>query len=172
MYRSLILTSLAAAFTLLLVPSSAEAATASGYREFTLPQDYDTAVAWYEVHRAGVLQASNCRIVKDLGDGLYQVQTNTPIGACFYQIKETHTDKTNEAGQRVTTYRLSFVRNISGRVSNAKVTIQLTENGGTTKLQLWMTTSVAGRFVPQFAVANVLNSSLSGSEAYVQRHAK
>jgi hypothetical protein len=172
MYRSLLLTSLAAAFALLLVPNAAEAGNAKGYNTFAIPQTYETAVAWYESHRAGVLAASNCRIVKDLGDGDYRVQTNTPLGACVYQLKETREDTRNEAGQRVTTYRFKFVRNVSGRVTNADVTIQLTEAGDETKFEEWMSISVAGRFVPNFAVANVLQSSLSGGEVYILRHAR
>ena len=133
---------------------------------------YDAAVAWYETHRAGVLEASNCRMIENLGNGQYKVQTMTPIGACQYVLKEAREDKQNEAGKRVTIYRLTYVRNVSGRVSLQEVTIQLTEAGETTTFQEWVTTTVAGRFVPVFAVTRVQQNSLSGCESYILAHTK
>ena len=153
-------------------PAAANAATAEGYNKFTIPQDYETAVKWYETNRAGVLEASNCRMVERLGDNQYRVETMTPIGACQYVIKETRQETKNKQGQRVTVYRMTYVRNISGRVSLQKVTIQLTEAGKNTTFQEWMTTTVEGRFVPVFAVSNVQQNSLSGCESYILKHAR
>jgi hypothetical protein len=169
MQRSLILCTLAAALALVFGPNAAEAASAKGYNTFEIPDQIDDCVDWYEANRAGVMQASNCRIVKDLGEGEYRVQINTPIGANQFVVKETRKDKTNDEGQKVVTYFQTFQRNVSGRVTACKVTIQFTEEGEKTKFQMWMSTTISGRFVPSFAVQNSLNGSLSGCEAYVRK---
>ena len=171
MYRPIML-AVAATLALILAPVTARAATATGYNKFSIPQKYDVAVEWYEAHRGGVLKASNCRIAKDLGEGKYQVQTSTPLGTCEYVLKETRKDSTNDDGQRITIYRLEFVRNVSGRVTYQRVIIQLTEAGDKTTLQEWVKTTVAGRFVPTFAVSNVLQQSINGCERYVLENSR
>jgi hypothetical protein len=170
MQRTLVITAVAASLLLALAPAAAEAATAKSYNKFTIPRSYQVSVDWYEANRADVLNASNCRIVKHLGDGQYKCQTNTPLGACVFVLKETRQD-TGEEGQRATTYRLTFVRNVSGRVTYQQVIIKLSEAGEKTQLQMWMTTSVAGRFVPVFAVSRVQQGSLYGCQRYVLKHA-
>ncbi|MEQ8790977.1 MAG: hypothetical protein RIC55_32235 [Pirellulaceae bacterium] len=171
MQRSLILCTLAAVLAVVLAPTVAQAASAKGYNTFEIPTTVDEAAKWYEANRAGVLKASNCRIVKDLGESQYQVQVNTPIGANQFVIKESRKDTTNDKDQKVTTYFQTYVRNVSGRTSACKVVIQFTETGEKTKFQMWMDITVSGRFVPQFAVQNVLNGCLSGCEAYVRENA-
>jgi hypothetical protein len=151
------------------LPAVAQAATSKAYNSFNIPRKYEECPAWYESNRPAVLKASNCQIIKDLGDNQYQVQCNTPLGACRFVMKETRKDSTNDEGQKVTTYFQTFVRNISGRMTYSKVTIQFTEDGDNTKFQMWMTTSVSGRLVPAFAVYRVQQRCLSGCEAFVKQ---
>ncbi|MEQ8789954.1 MAG: hypothetical protein RIC55_26905 [Pirellulaceae bacterium] len=166
MQRSLGLATIIASLVLVFAPAAAQAASADGYNKFSFPRSYETAVDWYESHRGGVLEASNCRILKNLGGGQYQCQTSTPLGACVFVLKETRQDTTDKDGRPATIYRFTFVRNISGRVTNQKVTIKLSQTGQNTTLQMWMSTSVAGRFVPVFAVSRVQQGCLAGCESY------
>jgi len=151
----------------LAAPVVAQAATSSASNRFMLPGSSDRVAAWYEANRAGVMNASNCRILEDRGNGEYKVQTNTPIGAAVYLIRETREQGTTKEGRQQTIYRVTFVRNLSGRVADQALTITLTDSNGNTEVNMRMTTSVSGRFVPVRAVRGVQDGCLSGCERYM-----
>src|SRR5688572_23050408 len=111
----------------LVTPVVAQAATSSASHRFMLPGSSNSAAAWYEANRAGVMNASNCRIIEDRGNGEYKVQTNTPIGAALYLIRETREQGTTKEGRKQTIYRVTFVRNLSGRLADQALTITLTD---------------------------------------------
>jgi hypothetical protein len=162
-----------AAFLVALTPIALQAATSQATKKFSVSLTYDKGIAWYETNRSGVLKASNCLVLKDHGKGQYTVQTNTPVGACQYVLKETREQGKDKKGRRITIYRFKFVRNISGRVANQEVHIAVTEVGEKKcEVNMWMTTTVAGRFVPVFAVSNVQQNCLAGSEAFFTKYAR
>jgi hypothetical protein len=151
----------------LAVPVAVSAATSNASNRFTVPGSSDSVAAWYEAHRAGVLNSSNCRILEDRGHGEYKVQTDTPVGACQYIIRERREQTTTKTGRKQTTYRISLVRVLSGRLDNQTVTISLTDLNGGTEVDMRMTTSVAGRLVPVRAVTRVQDGCLAGCERYM-----
>jgi hypothetical protein len=161
-----------AALCVVLSPIAAQAATSQASSKFSISLTYEQAVKWYAANHSGVLNASNCRILKDQGQGDYLVQTNTPAGACQYIIRETREQGQTKDGRPRSTYRVKYVRNVSGRVANQEVTITMTDTGAKTEISMWMTTSVAGRFVPVSAVRNVQSGCLSGCESYMTRNAR
>jgi hypothetical protein len=162
-----------AAVLIALTPAALLAATSKANNKFTVPMNYDKAVEFYESHRAEVLRASNCHMLADLGNGEYKLQTNTPLGGCVYVLKEVREQGKDKQGRRTTIYRFKYVRGISGRVSYQEVTIAVTElSEKKCEVGMWMTTTVAGRFVPVFAVSSVQQSSLAGTEAYFAKHAR
>jgi hypothetical protein len=143
------------------------AATSSAANQFTLRQDSKRVAEWYEANRAGVMQASNCRIIQELGNGQYKVQTDTPVGPCQYIIRETREQGVAQDGSLRTTYRVTFVRSLSGRLANQTVTISLTGLKGATSVDMRMTTSVSGRLVPVRAVQRVQDGCLAGCERFM-----
>jgi hypothetical protein len=161
-----------AVLMILVAPLTARAATSEASNTFSVPLGHDKCVQWYEANRAKVLNASNCRVLEDRGAGKYKVQTNTPVGACQYVIKETREQGTTKDGHKRTTYRIAYVNNVSGRVADQDLTIALTDMGGKTEVAMWMSTSVSGRFVPVFAVRNVQDGCLSGCESYMTKNAR
>jgi len=168
MFRTLSVAALCVVFS----PLAVQAATAQASSRFTIALPYEQAVKWYTANHSGVLNASNCRILQDQGQGNYLVQTNTPAGACQYVIRETQEQGQTKDGHARSTYRVKYVRNVSGRVANQEVVISMTDAGGKTEISMWMTTSVAGRFVPVSAVRNVQSGCLSGCESFMTRHAR
>src|SRR5262245_38504628 len=168
MFRTLFI----AILCVVLSPVAAQAATAQASSRFTIALSYEQAVKWYAANHSSVLNASNCRILKDQGQGNYLVQTNTPAGACQYIIHESSEQGKTNDGRPRSTYRVKYVRNVSGRVSNQEVTITMTEWGAKTEISMWMTTSVAGRFVPVGAVRNVQSGCLSGCESFMTKYAR
>ena len=148
------------------------AATSEASNTFTVSLGHDKCLQWYEANRSQVLNASNCRVLENRGNGQYKVQTNTPVGACQYVIKETREQGMTKDGRKRTTYRITYVKNVSGRVADQELTIALTDMGGKTEIAMWMSTSVSGRFVPVFAVRNVQDDCLSGCERYMVKNAR
>ncbi len=165
-------TFLATVLLVLATPLAADAATSQASNTFSVPLDHDKCVQWYEANRAKVLNASNCRVLEDRGSGKYKVQTNTPVGAARYVIKEIRAESATKDGRKRTTYRISYVNNVTGRVVDQKLTIALTEMGRKTEIAMWMSTSVSGRFVPVFAVRNVQDDCLAGCESYMTKNAR
>ncbi len=165
-------TFLASALLVLVTPVAADAATSQSSNTFSVPLGHDECVRWYEANRAQLLNASNCRVLEKRGSGKYKVQTITPVGAARYVIQETRDETITKDGRKRTTYRISYVNNITGRVVDQRMTIALTEKDGKTEIAMRMTTSVSGRFVPVFAVRNVQNDSLAGCERYMIKYAR
>jgi len=163
---------LAAVALVLVAPLAARAATSEASTTFSVSLGHDKCVEWYEAHRAEVLNASNCRVLEDRGAGKYKVQTNTPVGACQYVIKEKREQGATKDGRKRTTYRITYVSNVSGRVADQELTISLTDKGGKTEIDMWMSTSVSGRLVPVFAVRSVQDGCLSGCERYMTKNAR
>lgn len=161
-----------AAALVIVTPLAAQAATSNASNRFTVAQSHEQAVKWYEANRAGVLNASNCRVLEDRGNGEYKVQTNTPVGACQYVIKETREQGQTKEGHNRTIYRITYVRNVSGRVANQQLTITMTDMDGKTEIDMRMTTTVSGRFVPVSAVRKVQNNCLSGCESYITKNTR
>ncbi len=165
-------TFLAAVVLVLVAPLTVRAATSEASNAFSVSLNHDKCVQWYEANRAKVLNASNCRVLEDRGAGEYKVQTNTPVGACQYVIKESREQGATKDGRKRTTYRITYVSNVRGRVADQELTISLTDMGGKTEIAMWMSTSVSGRFVPVFAVRNVQDGCLSGCESYMIKNAR
>lgn len=163
---------LATIVLVLVTPLAAHAATSQASNTFSVALGHDQCVQWYEANRAKVLNASNCRVLENHGGGKYKVQTNTPVGACQYVIKETRAESATKDGRKRTTYRITYVNNITGRVADQELTIALTDMGGKTEVAMWMSTSVSGRFVPVFAVRNVQEGCLAGCESYMIKNAR
>ncbi len=163
---------LATVLLVLVTPLAAHAATSEASSTFSVPLGHDKCVQWYEANRDKVLNASNCRVLENRGQGEYKVQTNTPVGACQYLIKETRSESATKDGRKRTTYRITYLSNISGRVADQALTISLTEIGGKTEIAMWISTSVSGRFVPVFSVRNVQEGCLRGCERYMTRYAR
>jgi hypothetical protein len=165
-------TFLAAVVLALVAPLTVHAATSAASNTFRVALNHDECVQWYEANRAKVLNASNCRVLENRGAGEYNVQTNTPVGACQYVIKESRDQGTTKDGRKRTTYRITYVKNIRGRVADQELTISLTDVGGKTEIAMWISTTVSGRFVPVFAVRNVQDDCLSGCESYMIKNAR
>lgn len=156
----------------LVSPLAAQAATSQSSNTFSVPLGHDQCVQWYEANRTKILNASNCRVLEDRGNGTYKVQTNTPVGACQYVIKETRDQGTTKGGRKRTTYHITYVHNVNGRVVGQELTIMLTDMGGKTEIAMRMSTSVSGRFVPVFAVRRVQDGGLTGCESYMMKNAR
>jgi hypothetical protein len=163
----------AAAAVAALYPAAGQAASAQAHGAFQVSIGHDRMVEWYEAHRAEVFQAANCRILEELAGGEYLAQTNTPGGVCRYVIKETRQQGTTKEGQPTTTFRVTYVRNVSGRLANFELVIAMTgRSDRQTQIDLRMMADVAGRFVPVRAVSSVLEGSKSGSTNYILKNAR
>ncbi len=155
------------------VPGVAQAATARTYGHLFVTAPHERTNTWYEAHRANVFQAANCRILQNLGNRQYLVQTNTPGGTCRYVIKETREERKTKEGRPMTIYRVNYVRNESGRLVNFELIIAMTGQSDTkTKIDMWMMADVAGLFVPVRAVVAVLEGSKSGVMEYISQNAR
>lgn len=163
---------LAAAALVLAAPLVARAATSEASNTFSVSLGHDKCVQWYEANRAKVLNASNCQVLGNLGEGKYKVQTNTPVGACKYVIKESREQGKTKDGHSRTTYRITYVNNVSGRVADQELTISMTDKGGQTEVAMWMSTTVSGRLVPVFAVRNVQDNCLAGCKRFMTTNAR
>lgn len=161
------------AFALLLsAPLIATAATASATNRFTVSLQYDDARTWYEANHAGVMRASNCRIVERRENHELLVETRTRLGTCRYVLREAREERTTQQGRSQTVYRLTYVRNVSGRIVAQNCTTTYTDVGGKTEVHVELTATVSGRFIPAFAVRRDLSSSLAGAERYIITNAK
>lgn len=158
-----------AALVLLIAHQPVHAATSESSRSFTVDKDLAAVVEWYEANRQGVFAASNCQVLQDLGNGSYKVQTDTPAGTCIYVLKETREDGMTMDGRARTSYHISYVRNVSGRVAGQQLAIVLTQLDGKTEVAMSMTTTVSGRLVPVFAVRAVQKNSLAGSQRFIMQ---
>lgn len=154
-------------------PAAVQAASAKTNGGFKVAISHDQTNAWYQAHHAEVFKSANCRIVQNLGNGQYMVETNTPGGLCRYVLKETRESGKTKAGQPTTIYRVTYVRNVSGRLADFELTISMTGLAdGKTEIGMWIMADVAGRFVPMRAVSGVLEGSKSGCTSYILNNAR
>jgi hypothetical protein len=161
-----------AAALLLLAPVAAQAATGQAANRFTIPLSYQEARAWYEAHHAGVLEASNCRIVERQEDDKLLVETRTRLGVCRYVVRTSREERTTDDGLAQTVYRLRYVRNVRGRIVAQNCTTTYTDAGERTEVDVKLTATVSGRFVPSFLVRRDLTNSLAGAERFILENVK
>ena len=156
-----------------LSPAALQAASARTNGAFKVALGHEQMNAWYQAHHTAVFNSANCRILENMGTGQYKVQTNTPGGVCTYVLKEVREDRKTKEGQPQSIYRVTYVRNISGRLANFELIITMTgQADGKTDVSMSIMADVAGRFVPQRTVSGVLEGSRSGVTSYIQSNAR
>jgi hypothetical protein len=138
--------------------------------QFTVDANYDQLAAWYETHRAEVLKASNCRIIKDEGNGEYLVRTKTLAGDCQYVIRESKLRRRTPDGRDQWVYMFKYVRNVRGWVADQDLSITLTDLAGDTEVDMAIRTRVSGIRVPVFVLRAMQRRGLKGCENYVVKH--
>jgi hypothetical protein len=156
---------------LLLAPVAGQAATATTSNRFTVPLPYVEVRAWYEANHAGVLEASNCRIVERQEDDQLLVETRTRLGTCQYVLRTSREERITDDGRAQTVYRLRYVRNVRGRIVAQNCTTTYTDAGERTEVEVKLTATVSGRFIPSSLVRRDLTNSLAGAERFILENA-
>jgi hypothetical protein len=156
-----------AVVSVIVLPLIADAGSSKASHQFTVAANYDQVATWYDARRAEILKASNCRILKDEGNGEYLVQTRTLAGDCQYVIRESKLRCRTHDGRDQWVFIIKFVRNVSGWVADQEFRISLTDLAGETKVEMAIRTRISGIRVPVFVMRTMQRRALKGCEDYV-----